>query len=212
MIEVGGRSSGEVHNGGQVDALMVAVSGEQASQPSSTSTSPSTRLRLAVSPCLVLHNLIPIKVNGLIWRIEQDRIPTRLNIMDKGLDLDSLLCPICELVGESMEYIFSMCSQLVQFWHTIASWWSVAILTPISITNILQWAEVSKMSKDNNSRFQAMVAVAMWCIWSYRNKLHFGMVKPRLNELFDDIQYFLIFGFLFLIEVGNLEYRGMFDC
>ncbi|GJY51080.1 RNA-directed DNA polymerase, eukaryota [Tanacetum coccineum] len=39
------------------------------------------------------------KLNILLWRILRDKIPTRLNLSDKGIDLDSLLCPDRCLVG-----------------------------------------------------------------------------------------------------------------
>ncbi|GKF57884.1 reverse transcriptase domain, reverse transcriptase zinc-binding domain protein [Tanacetum coccineum] len=41
------------------------------------------------------NNLIPIKLNILTCRISLDRIPTRLNLDSREIDLDSILCPVC---------------------------------------------------------------------------------------------------------------------
>ena len=69
------------------------------------------------------NSLVPRKLNILLWRIFRDRIPTRLNLRDKDIDLDSLLCPVCMLTGESTEHLFSSCSDLCPLWHRIAVWW-----------------------------------------------------------------------------------------
>ncbi|GJX40419.1 RNA-directed DNA polymerase, eukaryota, reverse transcriptase zinc-binding domain protein, partial [Tanacetum coccineum] len=63
------------------------------------------------------------KLNILLWRILRDKIPTRLNVSDKGIDLDSLLCPVCMQTGESTEHLFSSCPDLCPLWHRIAVWW-----------------------------------------------------------------------------------------
>ncbi|GKD54295.1 RNA-directed DNA polymerase, eukaryota [Tanacetum coccineum] len=63
------------------------------------------------------------KLNILLWRILRDKIPTRLNLSDKGIDLDSLLCPVCMQTGESTEHLFSSCPDLCPLWHRIAVWW-----------------------------------------------------------------------------------------
>ena len=36
--------------------------------------------------------------------------------------------------------------------------------------------------------FDAVIMVAFWVLWSYRNKLLFGSVKPRKDALFDDVR------------------------
>ena len=42
--------------------------------------------------------LVPKKLSVLMWRIVRNRIPTRLNLQDKGKDLHSVLYPVCEFV------------------------------------------------------------------------------------------------------------------
>ncbi|GKA39856.1 RNA-directed DNA polymerase, eukaryota, reverse transcriptase zinc-binding domain protein [Tanacetum coccineum] len=39
---------------------------------------------------------VPIKVNIHAWKIKLDILPTRLNISKRGMDIDSILCPLCE--------------------------------------------------------------------------------------------------------------------
>ncbi|KAL4561637.1 hypothetical protein LXL04_033807 [Taraxacum kok-saghyz] len=58
------------------------------------------------------NSCIPRKINVLMWRMARDRLPTRLSLRDKGIDLHSLLCPICLCTGESSDHLFSKCEEL----------------------------------------------------------------------------------------------------
>ncbi|GJV42813.1 RNA-directed DNA polymerase, eukaryota [Tanacetum coccineum] len=38
---------------------------------------------------------VPIKVNILAWKVKSNALPTRFNISRRGMDIDSICCPIC---------------------------------------------------------------------------------------------------------------------
>ncbi|GKE73522.1 hypothetical protein Tco_1535563, partial [Tanacetum coccineum] len=42
-------------------------------------------------------NILPRKVNILIWRMRLDRLPHRLNLSRRGLDIHSIDCPILDI-------------------------------------------------------------------------------------------------------------------
>ena len=50
---------------------------------------------------------IPIKVNVFMWRAMLNKLPTRVNLDRKGIEVDSLLCPICHEDVETVNHIFS---------------------------------------------------------------------------------------------------------
>ena len=139
------------------------------------------------------NSLVPIKVNVMIWRVERDRLPTRLNLRDKGIDLDSLLCPICGLVGESTEHLFAACTQLVEIWSKIARWWSESTPLDFTLAGCLNWADSVVMINDNKKRFGAVVFISIWVIWNFRSKVFFEKEKHRKDELLDDIRSFSYF-------------------
>ncbi|KAL4580506.1 hypothetical protein LXL04_016702 [Taraxacum kok-saghyz] len=134
------------------------------------------------------NNFVPKKLNVLLWRIARDRIPTRLNLYDRGVDLDTLLCPVFRTIGESSSRLFSLCPELAPLWSRIAGWWAVGIPSPMSIASLVGWADVVALSVDSKKTFDAVVILTFWIIWCYRNKLLFGTVKPKKEDLFDDIR------------------------
>nr|GEZ56975.1 RNA-directed DNA polymerase, eukaryota [Tanacetum cinerariifolium] len=40
---------------------------------------------------------IPIKINIFAWKLYLDKLPTRLNISLRGLDIPSFICPLCSI-------------------------------------------------------------------------------------------------------------------
>ncbi|KAL4570850.1 hypothetical protein LXL04_026513 [Taraxacum kok-saghyz] len=88
------------------------------------------------------------------------RIPTRLNLRDRGIDLDSLLCPGCN--------------------------WEVAIPVLDFVDAFVHWADGVMINREAKMAFDAVVVVTFWMIWTFRNKLLFGLEKPRKDEMFDD--------------------------
>nr|GEW86601.1 RNA-directed DNA polymerase, eukaryota, reverse transcriptase zinc-binding domain protein [Tanacetum cinerariifolium] len=50
---------------------------------------------------------VPIKVNIMAWKIVNDAIPTRFNISRRGIDIDSIVCPICNGGVETANHLFS---------------------------------------------------------------------------------------------------------
>ncbi|PWA66652.1 hypothetical protein CTI12_AA325680 [Artemisia annua] len=39
--------------------------------------------------------LIPIKVDIFAWRLASNKLPTRFNMSTKGLEIPSMVCPVC---------------------------------------------------------------------------------------------------------------------
>ncbi|GJX39773.1 RNA-directed DNA polymerase, eukaryota [Tanacetum coccineum] len=69
--------------------------------------------------------VIPIKVNIYAWRVCLDKIPTRLNLSSKGIDIPSILCPICNLAVESTSHIFFTCPLARQIRSKVMRWWEL---------------------------------------------------------------------------------------
>ncbi|KAL4563252.1 hypothetical protein LXL04_027292 [Taraxacum kok-saghyz] len=148
----------------------------------------SSKQELAVLVWSRWSALVPRKINVLVCRIARDRIPTMLNLRDKGIDLDSCLCPVCDLVGESVVHLFAGCTLLSPIWSMIVSWWGVALPSEVTIRSLMEWGDNSGLEMESKRHLEAVIMVVFWSLWRFRNALVFGVVKPRKYELFDDIQ------------------------
>ncbi|GJW10715.1 RNA-directed DNA polymerase, eukaryota [Tanacetum coccineum] len=52
---------------------------------------------------------IPIKINIFAWRVSLDKLPTRLNLSLRGLDIPSIICPLCSIAVESTSHLLFSC-------------------------------------------------------------------------------------------------------
>nr|GFA91436.1 RNA-directed DNA polymerase, eukaryota [Tanacetum cinerariifolium] len=52
---------------------------------------------------------VPIKINVHAWKVKLDCLPTRLNISRRGMDIDSILCSMCDKAVESSRHLFFNC-------------------------------------------------------------------------------------------------------
>nr|GEW87674.1 reverse transcriptase domain, reverse transcriptase zinc-binding domain protein [Tanacetum cinerariifolium] len=78
---------------------------------------------LDVSPNAIRWNRnIPIKVNVFLWRLSLNKLPSRENLDKKGIDVDSILCPICNDDVESVNHFFFTCDMAKDLWAMLARW------------------------------------------------------------------------------------------
>lgn len=71
------------------------------------------------------NKIVPRKVNVLVWRLRQGRMPVRVVLDHMGIDLDSLLCPCCQDVIETVDHCFCRCKWVEASWNKIFNWWLV---------------------------------------------------------------------------------------
>ncbi|XP_071713025.1 uncharacterized protein [Rutidosis leptorrhynchoides] len=63
------------------------------------------------------NNLIPQKVGIFIWRVLKGRIPVRMELDKRGVDLESILCPLCNDVSEFVEHAIFSCKCVLEIWN-----------------------------------------------------------------------------------------------
>ncbi|GJY16127.1 leucine-rich repeat-containing protein [Tanacetum coccineum] len=69
---------------------------------------------------------VPIKVNVHAWKVRINGLPTRWNISRRGIDIPSILCPLCETGVESSKHLFFKCSVVLElFFGRVCIGWDV---------------------------------------------------------------------------------------
>ncbi|GKG02796.1 RNA-directed DNA polymerase, eukaryota, reverse transcriptase zinc-binding domain protein, partial [Tanacetum coccineum] len=79
---------------------------------------------------------IPIKVNVFIWNLRLDKLPTLANLDKKGIDVSSLLCPVCNAHMENAGHLFFSCGMAQDLWGLLARWCALDIP---EVSNIVEW-------------------------------------------------------------------------
>ncbi|GKC97323.1 RNA-directed DNA polymerase, eukaryota, reverse transcriptase zinc-binding domain protein, partial [Tanacetum coccineum] len=89
------------------------------------------------------NKLLPSKVNIFTWRVLNKRLPTRLNLDRRGIDLDTVRCPLCNNDIETKDHIFVKCPLAIDTWKVIFSWWQFTGITNSNLLDILTMADAS---------------------------------------------------------------------
>ncbi|GJW10810.1 RNA-directed DNA polymerase, eukaryota [Tanacetum coccineum] len=131
--------------------------------------------------------VVPIKVNILAWKVCLDKLPTRLNLSLRGIDIPSIICPNCGLAGESCSHLFYSCNLARTLWRKIARWWEIDIPDFSCYEEWIAWFKTTRFSKTQKEMLEGVFYVMWWMIWKFRNQVLFGSSHPRMELLFDDI-------------------------
>ncbi|GJS27072.1 RNA-directed DNA polymerase, eukaryota, reverse transcriptase zinc-binding domain protein [Tanacetum coccineum] len=102
------------------------------------------------------------QVDYLQWSITDSRIykvkiPTRLNLQNKGIICPSVLCPLCDLEAENIHHLFYQCSLANTLWSKVMEWWGLIFPQDLSLESI--WCSVSA------ARLQGLVATVFYVVF-----------------------------------------------
>ncbi|GJU93381.1 RNA-directed DNA polymerase, eukaryota [Tanacetum coccineum] len=145
-----------------------------------------TLLHLDSSPTRWIK-MIPIKVNVFVWRVRMDKLPTRLNLSLRGVDIPSILCPVCDVVVESTSHILFSCPLARDVLCKVMTWWDLDTPNILSYEEWLCWFSNLHIHKQAKIILEGVFYVMWWLIWRFRNKSLFGSSTLRKAIIFDDI-------------------------
>ncbi|GJV43622.1 RNA-directed DNA polymerase, eukaryota, reverse transcriptase zinc-binding domain protein [Tanacetum coccineum] len=83
--------------------------------------------------CTRWNKGVPIKVNVFMWRLNLDKLPSMVNMERKGIDIDSLLCPVYGDHVENVDHLFFSCGMARELWRLLARWCDLDIPSVASI-------------------------------------------------------------------------------
>ncbi|GKD87973.1 RNA-directed DNA polymerase, eukaryota, reverse transcriptase zinc-binding domain protein [Tanacetum coccineum] len=83
------------------------------------------------------NKLVPIKVNISSWRVVHARLPTRVNLDVRGIDLHSVRCPLCDDDVEMEVHLFISYKIAKETWSNVLKWWKLSNLHFLSIIDII---------------------------------------------------------------------------
>ncbi|XP_071729064.1 uncharacterized protein [Rutidosis leptorrhynchoides] len=86
----------------------------------------------------IKNNLVLIKVFIFIWRVLKRRIPVRTELDKRGIDLDSVRCPLCDDDVETIDHSIFFCQHAMDIWVRVYKWWGLGAVTNLSINEAFQ--------------------------------------------------------------------------
>nr|GEU36328.1 RNA-directed DNA polymerase, eukaryota, reverse transcriptase zinc-binding domain protein [Tanacetum cinerariifolium] len=126
---------------------------------------------------------VPIKVNVHAWKVKNDALPSRFNILRRGIVINSIMCDICHNWVETVTHLFFSCCLVREVTRLICRWWDMPFEEFVSYEDWLEWILRLRLPAKNKMMFEGVFYVLWWHVWAFRNKLLFD-VKDLVNTGF----------------------------
>ncbi|XP_071708159.1 uncharacterized protein [Rutidosis leptorrhynchoides] len=102
------------------------------------------------------NNFVPKKLKIFVWRLVKRRLPVRIELDKRGIDLHSVRCLLCDDDTESIDHTFIFCSYGMEVWNKVYRWWGLGNFVNLSTNEILRGNSSSAMSCFGNKVWQAV--------------------------------------------------------
>ncbi|KAJ0450527.1 putative RNA-directed DNA polymerase [Helianthus annuus] len=144
---------------------------------------------------------VPIKCNVFAWRAVRERLPTKVELSKRNIQVGAVSCPLCESGDETALHLFTACGFATAVWAKVCLWCKVPFLVAFSFKDILEAHRFNGLKGNKSLAFQGIVLIACWLIWKARNELVFNGSKPNPDEVFCSIK-----------SVGFLWFKNRAKC
>ncbi|GKE52726.1 RNA-directed DNA polymerase, eukaryota, reverse transcriptase zinc-binding domain protein, partial [Tanacetum coccineum] len=128
----------------------------------------------SIGPHHMWNLWIPRKINICVWRASIDRLPTRTNLISRGVNITSTGFPFCHNEDEYIDHCLICCPQVITIWRKVWSWWQLD--TPVSFPSF-SISDISLGTFTNlgcpklNKVIYGVFQCGIWVIWKWRNKI-----------------------------------------
>ncbi|GKA72137.1 putative reverse transcriptase domain-containing protein [Tanacetum coccineum] len=141
------------------------------------------------------NSWVPKKVNICLWRASLNRLPTRSNLTNKGINLDSDQCLFCNDHEKTLDHCLIRCPHLRTIWLKIWSWWNIQPTDDFSLDDIL--SRKINLPFKNKRVVKALFGVCyvlLWSICKWRNEIlhatHDELEKAKHEDIFSSLHIF----------------------
>ncbi|XP_071708911.1 uncharacterized protein [Rutidosis leptorrhynchoides] len=115
------------------------------------------------------NNLIPRKLEIFAWRVFKKRLPLRIELDKRGIDLPSVRCPLCDDGLETIDHALIFCKESIKVWSRVFNWWGFGNFSNLSVNEILRGLAPANLSAFGKKIWQAVEWVCVYFIWKNRN-------------------------------------------
>nr|GEU35783.1 retrotransposon protein, putative, Ty1-copia subclass [Tanacetum cinerariifolium] len=140
-------------------------------------------------------NVVSTRINIFGWRVGLGRLPTRLNHSFRGIDIPSILCPLCSIAVESSSHLLFSCQLARTLMLKVGRWLELDIHDFNSYGDWIVWL--------NNIRFPSKLKEILE-VYDAHNEvacLMLGSMTPELHRQFENYSPYEML----------LELRSMFE-
>ncbi|XP_071740175.1 uncharacterized protein [Rutidosis leptorrhynchoides] len=114
--------------------------------------------------------------------------PTRFNLVNRGVDIGDIQCPLCINRLEDINHRLFTCVVAEELWRKVGLWTNLNINGFDSWQNWLVWYDQWVANGKCKKHLYTIIASLVFVLCRYRNGIIFLMERMKKEELFDSIR------------------------
>jgi len=124
------------------------------------------------------------KAQLLGWRLFLDKLPTKVKLAARGIQLQNNLCEMCLASEENAEHLFFSCRASQKVWNMCDRWIGVSSVHHVNARDNFQHFHLVNLNRRQNKIWQGMWLAIIGEIWKHRNGVIFKHRKVDPEEIF----------------------------
>ncbi|XP_071715217.1 uncharacterized protein [Rutidosis leptorrhynchoides] len=86
----------------------------------------------------IWNSLVPKIIELFAWRAFLKRLPMRMELDKRGIDLHSVRCPLCDDYLETVDHVLIFCNHAQEVWNRVYNWWNRGNFSQFSLREFFQ--------------------------------------------------------------------------
>ncbi|XP_071740924.1 uncharacterized protein [Rutidosis leptorrhynchoides] len=115
-------------------------------------------------------------------------IPVRAELDKHGIDLDTVLCPLCNNHIETTEHILALCPKSTLIWTSVLKWWNQHPIANMNLDDTIIKNQYFTSNVIENSIWQATKWITCYSIWKHQNLKVFSKKEWVPATIISEIQ------------------------
>ncbi|GJT78029.1 RNA-directed DNA polymerase, eukaryota, reverse transcriptase zinc-binding domain protein [Tanacetum coccineum] len=151
---------------------------------------------------------MPNKVNVDAWRVKLDCLTTRIIIFRRGMEIESIICPMCGEAAESSRHIFFSCHIAKEILHKISRWWDVSYMELSSYEEWLDWIFNIRISVKHKQILEGIDMTEQIKVWFLREVASEDCFAEDLRDQCSQVRANMEKRVQMMLELDRLGGRG----
>ncbi|KAK9064964.1 hypothetical protein SSX86_016347 [Deinandra increscens subsp. villosa] len=149
----------------------------------------------------------PLKCKILVWIAILNRLPTKVELCKRGVDIQISICGLCGSDTETSTHIFTGCFYAAEIWSRVENWCRLSPMIVFDVSDFLKIPGNQPMSKHAKYILRGIIYTSLWTIWIERNDRIFQNKRRRAKEVFESIRMTSYFWFKNRTNVISLDWK-----
>jgi len=144
---------------------------------------------------------IPTKASIFAWRLIRDRLPTKINLRRRQVQISDAFCPFCRNEEEDASHLFFDCTKTQPLWWESLSWIKTLRAYPVNPRQHFLWHTNRRHGKKNYNKWKCWWVALTWTIWRHRNIIIFSNESFNGSKMLEDA-VFLVWSWFRAMETN----------